>query len=103
VDVEEAVVHPDVGELAARGTAGLGNFVFVVRELEVDSAAMDVEMFAELLRRHGGALDVPAGTALAPIRGPGRFAGLRGFPQHEVERIALGAIYLDARAGAQVF
>ena len=39
---------------------------------------------------------VPQGEAHA------RLAGLGRLPQHEVERIALGLVDLDARAGAQV-
>src|SRR5688500_4249814 len=102
VDVEEAVVHPDLGELPAGGAAGLRDLVLVMRELEVESAAMDVEMIAELLRRHRGALDVPAGSSFAPRRRPRGFAGLRGLPQHEVERVALRFVHFDARARAQV-
>ena len=41
-------------------------------------------------------------AALAPRRIPGRLAGLRALPQHEVERIALRLIHFDAGAGAQV-
>src|SRR5207244_11970390 len=53
-------------------------------------------------RRHGGALDVPAGAGRSPGRLPGRLAGLRALPEHEVERITLGLVHLDARPGAQV-
>ena len=42
------------------------------------------------------------GTTVAPGRRPRGLARLRRLPQHEVERIALGAIDFDARAGAQV-
>ena len=102
VHAHEAVVHPDVHELRAAGGAGLRDLVLVVRELEVHAAAVDVEVLAEQLDRHRRALDVPAGTARAPRRLPGRLAGLGGLPQHEVERVALGLVHLDARAGAQV-
>ena len=43
------------------------------------------------------------GPAVAPRRRPRRLARLRGFPQHEVERIAFGRVDLDARTGAQIF
>src|ERR1700683_697878 len=45
---------------------------------------------------------MPAGPASAPRGVPGRLAGLGALPQHKVERISLGQIHLDARAGAQV-
>jgi hypothetical protein len=49
-----------------RGAAGLRDLVLVVRELEIEAAAMDVEVFAELLHAHGRALDVPARATVAP-------------------------------------
>ena len=66
----------------------LGDFVFVVREDEVEAAAVDVERFAEQLLAHGRALDVPAGAAGAPRAVPRRLAGLGGFPEGEVGRVA---------------
>ncbi len=45
---------------------------------------------------------MPAGTPRPPRRIPRRLAGLGGLPQHEIERIALGLVDLDARAGAQI-
>ncbi len=106
VHAHEAVVHPGVDEGAAAGALGLGDLVFVVRELQVGAAAVQVEMRAEQFAAHRRALDVPARTALAPRRGPatlGRLVGLGGFPQHEVQRILLGIVGGHALSGAQVF
>ena len=74
---------------------------FVVRKLEIQSASVNVEMFAEFPRTHGGTLDVPARTP-RPKAKASRLAGLGGFPQYEVQWITLGAVDLDARTGAQV-
>ncbi|MNC86652.1 hypothetical protein D3C83_23240 [compost metagenome] len=63
---------------------------------------MDVEVRAEQFARHRRAFDVPAGTPLAPRRIPGRFALLRLLPQHEVERVLLGAFYLHPLSRPQV-
>ena len=41
-------------------------------------------------------------TPRPPGRLPRRFAGLGRLPQHEVERVALRLVHVDARAGAQV-
>jgi len=50
VDVDEAVVHPQVDELIpARGT-GLRDLVLVMRELQIHAAAVDIEMRAEQRR-----------------------------------------------------
>ncbi len=45
---------------------------------------------------------MPARPSFAPRRIPGRLALFRLLPQHEIERILLGAIDLDALAGAQL-
>ncbi len=61
---------------------------------EVEAAAMDVEGVAQVLRRHRGALEMPARASCAPRRAPCR--GLRltllvPLPQGEVPRVALAA------------
>ncbi len=74
----------------------------MVREHEVDAAAMDVEALAEMLPCHRGAFDVPAGTALgddARRRRPGRLAGFGRLPQHEVGDVALVGRDIDSGAG----
>ena len=63
---------------AARDCAML---VLVVREAQVDAAAVDVEGGAEVLRGHRRALDVPAGAARAPRRRPRRGLRLGAFFQ----------------------
>src|SRR5256885_8117113 len=43
VHVDEAVVHPDLRERLAGRAFALGDLVFVVRELQVGAAAVDVD------------------------------------------------------------
>ncbi len=45
---------------------------------------------------------MPARTAIAPARRPGRLARFGVFPEHEIKRILLGGIDLDPLAGAQI-
>ena len=74
------------------GRARLGLLVLVVGEAQVDAAAVDVEGAAEVLLRHRRALDVPAGPAPSPRRGPRgrrRLGLLVALPQGEVARVAL--------------
>ena len=85
------VVDPQARELPA-GAVGLGLLVLVVREAQVDAAAVDVEFVAEVAPRHGRAFEVPAGSAAPPgavPRGRGRLAGLGGLPEGEVAGVAL--------------
>ena len=82
------VVQPEPRERVARRVA-LGALVLVVREDEVDAAAVDVELRAQVERGHRRALQVPARPSPAPRRRPRRLARLGGLPQREVAGIAL--------------
>ena len=90
--LHQAVVQPILGHRLAVAALALGDFVFVVREDQVQPAAVDVERLAQQLAAHGGAFDVPAGPAGSPRAGPGRLAGLGRFPEGEIgaRPLALG-------------
>src|SRR5689334_8484236 len=61
LDLQKTVVHPDVRHARGmEGASGLRKLVLVVRKHEIDTAAMDVEGFAEMLPGHRRAFDVPA-------------------------------------------
>ena len=81
--------------------ARLGDLVLVVREDQIEPAAVDVEYVAQQLARHRRALDVPAGAAGRPDAGgrwPRRFARHRRLPQYEVVDVALVGFDLHPRA-----
>src|ERR1700751_1325600 len=69
-------VQPEFRELLSRGGFAFGDFVFVVREGEIDAAGGDVQRLAEVFHRHRSAFDVPAGSAGADGRFPEKFARL---------------------------
>ena len=96
-------MHPHLRHaLGVEGAAGLGGLVLVVREDQVDAAAVDVEGLAQVLPGHGRALDVPAGAAGrgdAAGAVPGRLAGLRRLPQDEIHRVLLVGRDVDAGTG----
>jgi hypothetical protein len=85
---DPGVVHPIRGEIVAV-RLGLRDLVLVVREDQVEAAAVDVEGGAQVLVGHGRALQVPAGAAAAPRRLPGGLARLGRLPHREVARVAL--------------
>src|SRR5690606_10639597 len=85
-------------QLAVVGAAALRQLVLVVRELEVDAAAVYVEDLAQQGLGHGAALDVPAGAAAAPGAVPAGLLRRRGLPEDEVHRAALVGRDLDAAA-----
>ena len=100
---QQAVVQPVRGERLAGVRLGLDELVLVVREDQVEPAAVDVEVAAEVLHAHGRALDVPAGPARPPGAVPRRLARLRALPQGEVAGMPLDRRGLDPRAGQQLF
>src|SRR3954468_7249061 len=69
----------------------LRELVLVVREDEVEPAAVDLERRPVDLLRHHRALDVPARAAAAPRRVPPRVPRRRliRLPQREIARVAL--------------
>ena len=88
------VVQPVRRERVAGG-ARLRLLVLVVREPQVDAAAVDVERGAEVLAGHRRALDVPAGATRTPGGRPGRCLRLGlllpPLPEREVAGVALAA------------
>ncbi len=65
-DANEAVVHPVIDKGALVRPFRLGDFVLVVRKLQVLPTPVDVEMLPEQLRTHRRTLDVPARAPLTP-------------------------------------
>ena len=82
-------MHPIVGEGLAGKALALRYFILMVREDEILAAAVNINGVAEIAPVHRGALDMPAGSALAPRGIPCGLAGLLGFPDGEVHRLAL--------------
>jgi hypothetical protein len=66
VHEEEGAVAPHARERLPRSRLALSDLVLVVREDEVDSAAMEVQGLAEQIHGHRRALEVPAWTPAPP-------------------------------------
>ena len=93
-------VHPEARELAVGGPFRLRDFVLVVREDQIDAAAVKVDrQLAEQLRRHRGTLDVPPGAARRQAGLPRRLSRFDGLPENEIPRVVLFVLVaVDARA-----
>src|SRR5262249_1539091 len=79
----------------------LRDLVLMMREDQIDAPGVDIERLPQVLDRHHGALNVPAGPAWTEFSIPKRLAVLRRFPKHEIPRIGLFVlIHVDARPGA---
>ena len=93
---------PVVGKLAATGTLGLGDLIFVVGEDQILAAAMNINAFPQMLAGHGGAFDVPAWASLAPGAFPVGFSILFLLPESKIQRTAFFVVHIDTRAGFQI-
>ena len=95
VDVEKAVVQPVIDKRLTGGPFALRDLVFMMRELQIESAAVDVEMLAQQRATHGRALNVPARTTCAERRlvlGVRRLFRLGRLPEDEIQRIQLAIV-----------
>ena len=98
----QAVVQPVACERLAGERLRLRQLVFMMGELQVEAAAVNVERDTQQLLAHRRAFDVPAGSARAPGAVPFRLARLGPLPQGEVAGIALLVADLDARSRLQL-
>ena len=105
VDIQERVVQPVVGKRNAVAALGLGDLILMMREDQVFSACVDVYGVPKIMLCHDGALDVPAGSSVAPRRFPVRLSFLLRLPENKIQRIFLLVLagYQQApAAGSQV-
>src|SRR3954466_3933946 len=84
IDVQEAIVEPIICKRPAHCTFGLCDFVLVMREYEVASAAVNVERLRKILCAHRRTFDMPPRPPSSPGALPARFTGLARLPQSKV-------------------
>ena len=101
--LQHAIVDPVVCQVVAIAALRLGNFVFMVRELEVFAAAVDIDHAGiEFLADHDDTLGVPARTSRTPWGIPlDALVGL--LPQGKVLRILLEIVGFDSGTGIEIF
>ena len=81
----------------------LCNLVFVVRKDKILTARMYVNGFAQILIDHCTALNVPAGSALAPGTLPGRFTLFFCLPDGKIHRVLFMCADFYSRTGFKIF
>ena len=83
---------------------GLGNFVFMVNGHMINAAGVNVYSPAQVLHRHGGAFNMPAGIARAPGTGPlHNVLGRCVLPKGKVGGMAFAFSYFNSGSCPQVF
>ena len=96
VDGYHIVMHPVMHPGGAAGSDVLSDLALVVREHQVHSAAVYVELAAQVLLSHHGALQMPSREAFAPRGRPfHNVLRLSLFPYREVERSPLVALAVE--------
>ena len=95
-------MHPDICEGLTGSAFALCYLILVVREDKVCAAAVNVDGVADVVAAHSGALDVPAGSALAERGIPVGFAWLSSLPYCKVHRVALLFADLYARTRLEI-
>ena len=103
LDLQHLVMQPIPRKLPRRvGAAALCDLVFVVRELQIQPAAVDVKAFAQQIKAHRRAFDMPTRAAMAPGAVPARLVTRRGLPEHKIHRVAFVIRHLYTLARAHV-
>ncbi len=69
---------------AAICTASLGNLIFVMREDQIDSAAVNIKSGSQKFAGHHHALGMPAGTTFSPGTLPLWFTRFGFFPESKI-------------------
>ena len=99
-------VKPVVRHRATGARFALCDFVFVMRENQINAAGMKIECFTEIFTAHCRAFQVPAGTALPPRTFPEILTVIVSsrFPQNKI-RCAFFVVFIishTAGAGTQL-
>ena len=96
-------VHPVIYVPLPESAFALGDFVLVMRKHVVHAAGVNVKPLAQVLVRHGGTFNVPAGEPLAPGAVPLHIPPRLGrLPEGKIARVALQGIGVSPHAFQQV-
>src|SRR5258708_39891780 len=97
--VQETGMDPIAREWFAGEALTLGDLVLVVREDQIGTAAMDIDLFTQRFHRHRRTLDMPAGTSTTPGALPPRLPRFGCFPEGKVTRVPLAFAGLATPSG----
>ena len=74
----------------------------MMRKNEILTAAVNINRFAEISSYHSGALNVPAGSSVAPRRLPIRLPGLCVLPKSKIHRLLFQFADIDSSASFKI-
>ncbi len=83
-------MHPNIGHgRSSMGAAALGNFIFMMRENQIQATAVDIKDLTQILPAHCRALNMPTRTSPPPGTIPSRGIVIGRLPEHKIRRIPL--------------
>ena len=89
-DRDHVVMHPVMHGLMTEGSTTLRNLCLMVREDQIESTSVDIELLTEVLRTHRRALHMPARESFAPRTRPMHdMFGCSFLPQREIITVLL--------------
>ena len=66
VDVQETIMHPVSCKNLTIAALTLCDLILMMREDQILTACMDIDLFSKIFLRHNRALNMPARTSVAP-------------------------------------
>ena len=66
INIQETVMHPVMCKFLVIAGFALGNFILVMREDQIFTTGMDINLFTKILLGHDRAFNMPARTAVSP-------------------------------------
>ena len=77
-------MHPDFGHRLTMAALTLRNFIFVMRENEIQSAPMDIKSLSQKATAHRRTFDMPTRSSPAPGALPERLSRFGRFPECKI-------------------
>src|SRR5260370_38419044 len=87
--VQKTGMDPIACKCFAGEALTLGDLVLVMREDQIGTAAMDIDLFTQRFHCHRRTLDMPTRTSMTPGAIPHRLPRFRAFPEGNVTRSTL--------------
>ena len=66
INIQETVMHPVMCKFLVIAGFALSNFILVMREDQIFTTGMDINLFTKILLGHDRAFNMPARTAVSP-------------------------------------
>ena len=66
INIQETIMHPVMRKFLIIAGFALCNFILMMREYQIFTAGMDINLLAKIFLRHDRALNVPARTTVTP-------------------------------------